>query len=127
MCVSTFEHFARGSTHGLSPSDRSRLEPSKNILRGFLAHELFLKQHPEWLGRVKFLALLSPSREEMKAYQRYGDEALAEAERINDAFRTPGWQPIDVRVQEDFHYAVAAYTRYDVLLVNPVYDGMARS
>ncbi len=101
-----------------------RLEPSKNIIRGFLAYELFLKQHPEWLGRVKFLSLLSPSREEMKAYQRYGDEALAEADRINQSLGTPGWQPIDVRVQEDFYFAVAAYTRYDVLLVNPVYDGM---
>ncbi len=101
-----------------------RLEPSKNILRGFLAYELFLKQHPEWRERVKFLSLLSPSREEMKAYQRYGEEAVAEADRINGAFGTPGWQPIDVRVQEDFHFAVAAYTRFDVLLVNPVYDGM---
>ncbi|MEA2580282.1 MAG: trehalose 6-phosphate synthase [Actinomycetota bacterium] len=101
-----------------------RLEPSKNIIRGFLAFELFLKQHPEWVGRVKFLSLLSPSREEMQDYQRYGEEALAEAERINKAFGTAKWKPIDVRVQEDFHFAVAAYTRYDVLLVNPVYDGM---
>jgi trehalose 6-phosphate synthase len=101
-----------------------RLEPSKNILRGFLAYELFLKQHPEWIGRVKFLALQSPSREEMAEYKRYGDEALAEADRINQEFGTRDWQPIDVRVQEDFRFAVAAYTRYDVLLVNPVYDGM---
>jgi trehalose 6-phosphate synthase len=101
-----------------------RLEPSKNILRGFLAYELFLKQHPEWMGRVRFLALLSPSREEMETYQRYGEQALAEAERINEAFGTSEWQPIDVRVQENFHFAVAAYTKYDVLLVNPVYDGM---
>ena len=37
-----------------------RLEPSKNILRGFLAFELFLQKHREWRGEVVFLALLSP-------------------------------------------------------------------
>ena len=42
-----------------------RLEPSKNILRGFLAYELFLRRNPGWRGRVRFLALLTPSREEL--------------------------------------------------------------
>jgi len=32
-----------------------RLEPSKNILRGFLAYELFLRRNPGWQGRVRFL------------------------------------------------------------------------
>jgi trehalose 6-phosphate synthase len=29
-----------------------------------------------------------------------------------------------LKVQEDFTYAVAAYDRYDAMLVNPVHDGM---
>jgi trehalose 6-phosphate synthase len=32
--------------------------------------------------------------------------------------------PIDIRVQEDYAFAVAAYALYDVLFVNPAYDGM---
>ncbi|MDH4112627.1 MAG: trehalose-6-phosphate synthase [Actinomycetota bacterium] len=101
-----------------------RLEPSKNILRGFLAFELFLRRNPSWVGTVRFLCLLSPSREDVPEYQNYGEECLAVAERINDEFRTKSWQPIEIRVQEDYAFAVAAYDLYDVLLVNPTYDGM---
>ena len=100
-----------------------RLDPSKNILRGFLAYELFLQRNPTWRGRVRFLALSTPSREELPAYRTYAEDCLAEAERINAEFGTDEWVPITVRVQEDYRYAVAAYDLYDVLLVNPTYDG----
>jgi trehalose 6-phosphate synthase len=101
-----------------------RLEPSKNILRGFLAYELFLRRNPSWRGSVRFLCLFSPSREDVPEYQNYGEECLAEADRINAEFATKSWQPIEVRVQEDYAFAVAAYALYDVLFVNPTYDGM---
>ena len=101
-----------------------RLEPSKNILRGFLAFELLLQKHPEWRGRVVFLALLSPSREEVPAYRDYGADCRATADRINAAFGKEDWNPIVVKVQENFTYAVAAYDQYDAMLVNPVHDGM---
>jgi trehalose 6-phosphate synthase len=101
-----------------------RLEPSKNILRGFLAYELFLRRNPGWKGRVRFLCLFSPSREDVPEYRSYSEECLAQAERINDAFGTKRWQPIEVKVQENYAYAVAAYALYDVLFVNPSYDGM---
>jgi trehalose 6-phosphate synthase len=101
-----------------------RLEPSKNILRGYLAYELFLRRNPGWRGRVRFLSLLTPSREELTAYREYGDACLAEAHRINTELGHDGWAPIVVRLQHDMDYAVAAYSLYDALLVNPVYDGM---
>jgi trehalose 6-phosphate synthase len=101
-----------------------RLEPSKNILRGFLAFDLFLRRNPEWLGKVRFLCLFSPSREDVPEYRDYGEECLAEAERINREFGRKRWQPVEVKVQEDYAYAVAAYALYDILLVNPTYDGM---
>lgn len=101
-----------------------RMEPSKNILRGFQVFELFLQRHPEWLGRVRFLALSTPSREELPAYRDYAHDCLTEAARINARFGTDGWVPITVKMQEDYAYAVAAYGIYDALLVNPLYDGM---
>ena len=101
-----------------------RLEPSKNILRGFMGFGLFLRRNPSWKGRVQFLCLFSPSREDVPEYQTYGEECLAEAERVNAEFGTKAWRPITVKVQEDYGYAVAAYDLYDVLLVNPSYDGM---
>jgi trehalose 6-phosphate synthase len=101
-----------------------RTELTKNIQRGFLGFECFLLRYPEWRGRVRFLALLNPSRPSVPEYRAYTDECLRTAERINDELGEEGWQPIDVRVQDDFDDAVAAYVLYDVLLVNPTFDGM---
>jgi len=101
-----------------------RLELTKNIVRGFRAYELLLRRAPSWRGRVRFLALLSPSRMELPEYQAYTEECLAEAERINRDLGEDGWQPIDVRVKDDHLGAMAAYGLYDVLFVNPTYDGM---
>lgn len=101
-----------------------RLEPSKNILRGFLSYELFLRRNPQWHGRVQFLCLFSPSREDVPEYQLYAEECLGEADRINKEFASDIWAPVEVKVQEDYRYAVGAYGIYDVLMVNPSYDGM---
>jgi trehalose 6-phosphate synthase len=101
-----------------------RLEPSKNILRGFLGFELLLQKHPEWRGRVVFLALLSPSREEVPIYRDYAADCRTAADRINAAYGKEDWTPIVVKVQEDLPYAVAAYGLYDAMVVNPVHDGM---
>jgi trehalose 6-phosphate synthase len=101
-----------------------RLELSKNIVRGFQAYELLLHRKRAWRGRVAFLALLSPSRMELDAYRTYAEECLAEAERINHDLGEADWSPIDIRVLDDYVGAVAAYGLYDVLMVNPVIDGM---
>jgi trehalose 6-phosphate synthase len=36
----------------------------------------------------------------------------------------PGWTPIRVSVKDDYVAALAAYGLYDVLMVNPIFDGM---
>ena len=101
-----------------------RTELSKNILRGFLAYEALLQQAPEWRGRVRFLGLFNPSRRAIPEYRSYTRECLRAAERINAELGTPDWQPVAVVVRDDIDRAVAAYTMYDVLMVNPVFDGM---
>jgi trehalose 6-phosphate synthase len=101
-----------------------RLELTKNIVRGFQAYEELLRRYREWRGRVVFLAILSPSRMDIPDYREYAEQCVAEAERINMELGEPDWQPIEVRVQEDYLGALAAYGLYDVLLVNPVFDGM---
>jgi trehalose 6-phosphate synthase len=101
-----------------------RLELTKNIVRGFQAYELLLRRNPSWLERVRFLALLSPSRMEIPEYREYTEACLAEAERINGELGREGWDPIELRLKDDYLGAVAAYGLYDVLFVNPVIDGM---
>ena len=43
---------------------------------------------------------------------------------MNDALGRDGWTPIELRLKDDYIGAIAAYGLYDVLLVNPVIDGM---
>ncbi|MFC1961036.1 trehalose-6-phosphate synthase [Chloroflexota bacterium] len=101
-----------------------RVEPSKNILRGLQAYQALLEAHPEHRGKVQMLAILVPSRMEVEEYQTYLREIMAEAGMINAAFSNEFWEPVRLMVGENYKRAIAAMQRYDVLLVNPVADGM---
>lgn len=101
-----------------------RIEPSKNVLRGFWAYDEMLEVHPEMRGRVVFAAMVYPSRVGLSEYQAYGQEALGLAARINDRWGTRDWTPILLDPADDYPRSVAALRRYDVLLVNPVRDGL---
>jgi trehalose 6-phosphate synthase len=101
-----------------------RTDPSKNIVRGFKAYELLLEEHPELHGRVGMLALLDRSRQDIPEYSEYLGAIQRAARVVNDRFRTEGWLPLEIRIEDNFHQAVAAYKQYDVLLVNAIFDGM---
>jgi len=101
-----------------------RTDPSKNIVRGFTAYELLLGEHPELHGRVQFLALLQPSRQDVPEYAAYLAEIGAAAAGVNAKYGTGDWQPVDLRLASDMALATAAYRRCDVLVVNAVADGM---
>jgi trehalose 6-phosphate synthase len=101
-----------------------RTDPSKNIVRGFRAFELYLDAHPEMHRRVGMLALLDPSRQDIPEYAEYLGAIQREARRVNDRFQQSGWRPIDLEIADDFARSVAAYKQFDVLLVNAIFDGM---
>lgn len=101
-----------------------RIEPSKNILRGFLAFEALLEEHPSWRERVVFKACVYPSRDSLPDYMAYRGEVEALVERINAAWSTPGWTPLLLDNDDAFPRSVAALRRADVTLVNPVRDGL---
>lgn len=101
-----------------------RIEPSKNILRGFKAYRTLLDRHPEHRGKIHMLALLVPSRMEVDEYQDYLQEVMAEAGMINADFSEAFWEPIRVIVGHNYQRAIAAMQLYDVLVVNPIADGM---
>jgi trehalose 6-phosphate synthase len=101
-----------------------RIELSKNLLRGFLAYDDLLRTHPEWRGRVVFAALIYPSREGLPEYLAYRQEVETLARHLNETWGTPGWTPVMVDTSDNFPRSVAALRRYDVLLVNPIRDGL---
>ena len=68
-----------------------RTDPSKNVVRGFRAYELYLDAHPEMHGRVQMLALLDPSRQDIPEYAEYLGAIQRAARAVNDRFQRDGW------------------------------------
>lgn len=101
-----------------------RVEPSKNILRGFLAYRNLLREYPEFRHKVEMLALLVPSRTEVTEYKHYLRDIMALVGEINATLGEPDWEPVQIKLGNNYDRAVAAMTRYDVLMVNPIADGM---
>lgn len=101
-----------------------RIEPSKNILRGLEAYRTLLETHPEHRGKIQMMALLVPSRMEVGEYQDYMRDIMSEAGMINAKYSTPYWEPVRIVVGDNYDRAIAAMQLYDVLLVNPLADGM---
>jgi trehalose 6-phosphate synthase len=101
-----------------------RMEPSKNIVRGMLAFEELLVARPEWRGQVVHVVCAYPSRQGLAEYLAYAADVEHTAERINHAFADGGWAPIVLSVSDDYARSLAALTLSDVLLLNPVRDGM---
>jgi trehalose 6-phosphate synthase len=97
-----------------------RTEPSKNIVRGFLAYGAMLDRDPSLLERTRFAACLYPSRESMPEYRRYSRAVQEAVDEVNA--RHP--DAIHLFMEDDFERTLAALTEYDVLLVNPIMDGM---
>jgi trehalose 6-phosphate synthase len=101
-----------------------RVDPSKNIVRGFDAFGLLLERHPELHGRVGFLALLAPSREDIPEYAEYASAIETAAAAVNERFARDGWTPVELDVADDFPRSLAGYKEFDVLFVNAVSDGL---
>ncbi len=101
-----------------------RVEPSKNIIRGFRAFDMLLERYPQFRGKVKFIAFLVPTRTHLKPYQRYTQEVTQLIEAINNKYGTEEWHPIDFFYENNYIQAIAGMCLYDVLLVNAVIDGM---
>jgi trehalose 6-phosphate synthase len=101
-----------------------RLELSKNIVRGFLAFDDLLEARPEHRGRVTFVAGCYPSRTGVPAYARYRARVEEVVEQVNERWGRPGWTPIVLELDDDYPRSVALMRRADVMLVNPVRDGL---
>ncbi|MGC9960455.1 MAG: trehalose-6-phosphate synthase [Acidimicrobiales bacterium] len=101
-----------------------RVELSKNLLRGLRAFEVLLEEHPEWRGSVVHVMRAYASREGLPEYLAYRSEVEHLAGLVNERWSVGGREAVVVDVDDDFPSTVAAMRSYDVLLVNPIRDGM---
>lgn len=125
------ERFASGDGGGRGDDGEPRLivrvdrmEPTKNILRGLDGYAAFLEAHPTQQGKVCHLVITNLSRSGMTEYQRYHAAVEERVEEVNRRYGRPGWVPARLLVLDDHPRALRALAAADVVVVNPLWDGM---
>ena len=102
-----------------------RWDFTKGIVERFLALEKLLETSRSGVGRMSLLQVAAPSRSRLPAYQALQQHTLAEAQRINAKFATPGWQPIVlVGEHQEPAQVFELYRAADFCIVNSLHDGM---
>lgn len=97
-----------------------RAEPSKNIVRGFEAYGLLLDRRTDFRDKVRFVACLYPSRQSMPEYRAYVQAIEDTVDSVNR--RHPS--SIELFMENDYDRTLGALLVSDVLVVNPLMDGM---
>ncbi len=102
-----------------------RLDYSKGLNLRLDAFDQFLRNHPDWRGKVTYLQITPKSRSEIREYiemERLVGEA---AGRINGAYGEADWTPIRYVNRAYSRTALAGFYRgARVGLVTPLRDGM---
>ncbi len=101
-----------------------RTDPSKNIVRGFKAYDLFFQKHPEFKEKVTFFITGVSTRENVKEYQDYKQNVNNIIKEINEKYSKNGWKPIVPHFDAEYSLVTAAFKNYDCLLINSIHDGM---
>jgi trehalose 6-phosphate synthase/phosphatase len=102
-----------------------RLDYSKGILNRLQGYEIFLKNNPDWHGKVILLMVVVPSRIGVDRYSIMKKEIDEKVGDINGAFGSIQWSPIIYQYKYiPFRPLTALYSESDVALVTPLRDGM---
>jgi trehalose-6-phosphate synthase len=102
-----------------------RVDYTKGIPERFRGIERFLELYPSYQGKLTFVQIGAPSRTHIKRYQDLTTEVEAEANRINQRFRTGDWKPIVFLNRHHSHDEIKKYYRVaDFCLVTSLHDGM---
>jgi trehalose 6-phosphate synthase/phosphatase len=102
-----------------------RLDYTKGLLDRLRGYDLFLKNHPEWHGRVTFIISVAPSRIGVETYQSMKQELEQMVGRIIGAYGNVHWTPLIYQYRNlSFEEIVALYCACDIALITPLRDGM---
>lgn len=102
-----------------------RLDYIKGVPQKLHGLELFLTQHPEWIGKVVLVQLAVPSRQDVEEYQNLRATVNELVGRINGRFGTVEFMPIHFMHKSlAFDELCALYAVSDVCLVSSTRDGM---
>ena len=102
-----------------------RLDYTKGIPERIRAIQTLLRRYPDLQGRVNFVQIAVPSREDVDEYRDLRLEIEQLVGRVNGEFSFPGWVPIHYHYRSFPHAELVAYYRAaDIALITPLRDGM---
>lgn len=102
-----------------------RLDYIKGVPQKFHALEVFLTEHPEWIGKVVLVQVAIPTRQDVEEYQNLQTVVNELVGRINGKFGTIEFMPIHFLHQSvNFEELTALYAVSDACLVSSTRDGM---
>ncbi|KAH6615955.1 glycosyltransferase family 20 protein [Chaetomium sp. MPI-SDFR-AT-0129] len=102
-----------------------RLDYIKGVPQKLHALEVFLTEHPEWIGKIVLVQVAVPSRQDVEEYQNLRAVVNELVGRINGKFGTIEFMPIHFLHQSvNFDELTALYAVSDVCLVSSTRDGM---
>jgi glucosylglycerol-phosphate synthase len=102
-----------------------RLDYVKGSLEKLHAFERLLEDHPEHIGRVTLLNIVTPAAPGMEIYDSLRLEVDRAVGRINGRFSTLDWTPVRYFYRSlPFDEVVAHYAACDVAWITPLRDGL---
>jgi trehalose 6-phosphate synthase/phosphatase len=102
-----------------------RLDYTKGLINRLRGYELFLKNNPQWHGKVVFIISVAPSRIGVDSYQAMKMELEQTVGRIVGDFGNVHWAPLVYQFRNlAFEEIVPLYRLCDVALITPLRDGM---
>ncbi|CAH7668450.1 family 20 glycosyltransferase [Phakopsora pachyrhizi] len=102
-----------------------RLDYIKGIPQKLHALDVFLSEHPEWIGKVVLVQVAVPSRQDVEEYQNLRNSVNELVGRINGRFGTIEHMPIHFLHRSiGFDELCALYAVSDACLITSTRDGM---
>jgi trehalose 6-phosphate synthase/phosphatase len=102
-----------------------RLDYTKGLINRLRGYETFLKNNPQWHGKVVFIISVAPSRIGVDSYQAMKLELEQTVGRIVGDFGNVHWTPLVYQFRHlTFEEIVPLYRLCDVALITPLRDGM---
>lgn len=101
------------------------MDYTKGIPERIRSIQTLFRRYPDLKGRVNFVQIAVPSREEVDEYKELRIEIEQLVGRVNGEFSFPGWVPVHYHYKSFPHEElVAYYSAADIALVTPLRDGM---
>jgi trehalose 6-phosphate synthase len=102
-----------------------RVDYTKGLPERFRALGRFFEQYPEYVGRMTFVQVASPSRSQIKRYQELVREVAETVKEVNGRLQTRTWRPIVyLDRHHDRHEILPLYRHADFCMVTSLHDGM---